>query len=252
MLPYRLHERLDFGPTKAAIKACHAAFPQAHAILIEDRANGSAIVSELHQEIPGIIAIDPEGGKLARAQSISPLWEAGSIELPDPQVFDGCGPDKAHPDPGRYPDVRSWVEAYIHNICTFPKAAHDDDMDATSQALIYIRHKMSVGIFDFYRRYSEVVRGGTSHAMQLDGANASASANAHSSASASGSAIHSAQAARVPETLLTVSVRRAMLTTGGTIMCSRSQYPEVRQALMDLATGAALAEVKRLDAEHAG
>jgi len=125
---------------------------------------------------------------------------------------------------------------------------------------------MSVGIFDFYRRYSEVVRGGTAHAarlnngaaqpansaMQLDGANASASANAHSSAGASGSAIHSAQAARVPETLLTVSVRRAMLTTGGTIMCSRSQYPEVRQALVDLATDAALAEVKRLDAEHAG
>jgi len=137
MLPYRVHDRLDFGPTKAAIKAAHSKFPKAHAILIEDKANGPAIISELRREIPGIIGIEPEGGKLARAQSTAPLWEAGSILLPDPQVFDV-----------------GWMDQYIHNICTFPKAAHDDDMDATSQALIYIRHRLSSGIIDFYRRTS--------------------------------------------------------------------------------------------------
>jgi predicted phage terminase large subunit-like protein len=135
MLPYRTYERLDFGPTKAAIKACHAKFPRAHAILIEDKANGPAIISELQKEIPGVIGVNPEGGKIARAQATAPLWEAGSIELPDPQVF-GC----------------PWIEDYIHNICTFPKAAHDDDVDATSQALIYMRTRLGGGIIDFYRR----------------------------------------------------------------------------------------------------
>ena len=135
MLPYRTYDRMDFGPTMAAIKACHARFPRAHAILIEDKANGPAIISELQKEIPGIMAINPEGGKIARAQATAPLWESGSIELPDPQVF----------------NVR-WIEDYIHNICTFPKAAHDDDMDSTSQALIYMRNRLGGGILDFYRR----------------------------------------------------------------------------------------------------
>ena len=135
MLPYRTYDRLDFGPTMAAIKACHAKYPQANAVLIEDKANGPAIISELRKEIPGVVPVNPEGGKLARAQATAPLWESGSIELPDPQVF-GC----------------NWIEDYLHNICTFPKAAHDDDVDATSQALIYMRNRLGGGIVEFYRQ----------------------------------------------------------------------------------------------------
>jgi len=135
MLPFRAYDRLDFGPTMAAIKSCHGQFPQAHAILIEDKANGPAIISELQKEISGVVAVNPEGGKLARAQAMAPLWEAGNIELPDPQVFHA-----------------PWVEDYLHNICAFPKAAHDDDMDSTSQALIWMRTRLGGGIVDFYRR----------------------------------------------------------------------------------------------------
>ena len=135
MLPYRIYERLDFGPTKAAIKQCHTRFPGANAILIEDKANGPAIISELKKEISGVVPICPDGGKLSRAQAMAPLWEAGSIELPDPEAFDV-----------------PWLDAYIHNICTFPKAAHDDDMDSTSQALIYMRNHLVDGILNFYRQ----------------------------------------------------------------------------------------------------
>lgn len=145
MLPYRTYDRLDFAPTKAAIKSCHAMFPNVNAILIEDKANGPAIISELQKEIPGIIAVSPDGGKMSRAQAMAPLWEAGSVELPDPQVFDA-----------------PWIEAYIHNLCTFPRAAHDDDVDSTSQALIYMRNRLrqSAGIVDFYRRQvQDPVRG---------------------------------------------------------------------------------------------
>jgi predicted phage terminase large subunit-like protein len=137
MLPYRVYDRLDFGPTKAAIKSCHARFPRANAILVEDKANGSAIISELRQEIPGIVAVNPEGGKITRAHAVAPLWEAGSVELPDPQVFDV-----------------PWLEEYIQNICAFPRAAHDDDMDSTSQALLYMRRNASNGIAEFYRKQS--------------------------------------------------------------------------------------------------
>lgn len=135
MLPYRLYEQLDFAPTKAAIKSCHALFPNANAILIEDKANGPAIISELQKEIAGVVPVSPSGGKLSRTQAMAPLWEAGSVYLPDPQIFN-----------------LPWMETYIHNICTFPRAAHDDDVDATSQALIYMRSRVADGIIEFYRR----------------------------------------------------------------------------------------------------
>ncbi|HET6842189.1 MAG TPA: phage terminase large subunit [Candidatus Angelobacter sp.] len=185
MLPYRLYERLDFGPTKAAIKACHAKFPAASAVLIEDKANGPAIISELRHEIAGVVAVTPEGGKLTRAHAMAPLWESGSVELPDPQVFDV-----------------PWMEDYIRNICSFPKAVHDDDMDATSQALTYMRNRLGGGIIEFYRR-----EGKTEERQAII-------ASEH-----------------IRETALTPCVIDAV-AQGSQIHCSARQYPEVRQALM--------------------
>ncbi|MGH9567910.1 MAG: hypothetical protein ACRD4I_18210, partial [Candidatus Angelobacter sp.] len=65
------------------------------------------------------------------------------VELPDPQTFDV-----------------PWIESYIHNLCTFPRAAHDDDMDATSQALIYMRSRLrqTTGLIDFYREQAARAR----------------------------------------------------------------------------------------------
>ena len=138
MLPYRTYDRLDFAPTLAAIKACQAARPEIDAVLIEDKANGPAIVSELKKELSNVIPIEPHGGKLSRAQAMAPLWESGSVELPDPTVF-------------KLP----WMDAYIHNICSFPRAAHDDDMDATSQALIHMRKRIGNGWREYARRMAE-------------------------------------------------------------------------------------------------
>lgn len=228
MLPYRTYERLDFGPTMAAIKSCHAKFPQAHAVLIEDKANGPAIISELQKEIPGVVAVNPEGGKLARAQATAPLWEAGSIELPDPQVF-GI----------------TWMEDYLHNMCAFPKAAHDDDVDATSQALIYMRSRLGGGIVDFYRRQAtgEIApsraiklsepgsrnaggpqagspeRAGFAHPGSNTGPQAPSPANKHSSPA---------------DSVLTRNVLEAV-AQGSQIQCHYKQYPEIRAALSKVA-----------------
>ena len=196
MLPYRTYDRLDFGPTMAAIKACHAKFPQAHAVLIEDKANGPAIISELQKEIAGVVAVNPEGGKLARAQATAPLWEAGSIELPDPQVF-GC----------------TWIEDYLHNICTFPKAAHDDDVDATSQALIYMRNRLGGGIVEFYRQ-------------QASGEVAAAATHRKARATT----LQRAEASSIEESVLAKNVLAAV-AQGNQIQCNGKQYPEIRAVL---------------------
>jgi predicted phage terminase large subunit-like protein len=221
MLPYRTYERLDFGPTMAAIKACHAKFPQAHAVLIEDKANGPAIISELQKEIAGVVAVNPEGGKIARAQATAPLWEAGSIELPDPQVF-GC----------------SWIEDYLHNICAFPKAAHDDDMDSTSQALIYMRSRLGGGIVEFYRQ-------------RATGEFCEPLAPRKTLRPSSGSS------PTIEETTLARNVIEAV-AQGSQIQCNVKQYPEIRAALAkaaemknepkdEMLSLLALSEIERLD-----
>lgn len=216
MLPYRTYDRLDFGPTMAAIKACHAKFPQAHAVLIEDKANGPAIISELQKEIPGVVAVNPEGGKLARAQATAPLWESGSIELPDPQVF-GC----------------TWIEDYLHNICTFPKAAHDDDVDATSQALIYMRNRLGGGIVEFYRQQatgefapSRTIKPSERGPKNDRGPQAPGSPER----AAFARAVVEAPSPAKPNSALALSVIAAM-EQGNQIHCNFKQYPEVRAAL---------------------
>ena len=84
--------------------------------LIEDKANGSAIVEILKDEIPGIKAVTPEGGKFSRAEAISPLMESGNVYLPD---------------------SAPWLDEYCGEHAVFPKGAHDDEVDQTSQALVY-------------------------------------------------------------------------------------------------------------------
>ncbi len=230
MLPYRTYERLDFGPTMAAIKSCHAKFPQAHAVLIEDKANGPAIISELQKEIPGVVAVNPEGGKLARAQATAPLWESGSIELPDPQVF-GI----------------TWMEDYLHNMCAFPKAAHDDDVDATSQALIYMRSRLGGGIVEFYRQQAtgqssqssaEATLGRTVKSSRRDsnygcGAQAPGSPARAGFARAGVEVPSPANKSLSPgDSALARSVRAAV-AQGSHIQCNFKQYPEIRAALLD-------------------
>jgi len=71
----------------------------------------------LAHDIPGLLPVTPEGGKVARAQAVSPLIEAGNIYLPHPQYA-------------------PWVNDFIEECAAFPNGAHDDQVDAMTQALL--------------------------------------------------------------------------------------------------------------------
>ncbi|MCE5309619.1 MAG: phage terminase large subunit [Acidobacteriales bacterium] len=109
-------ERMDFPATCAAIERMSERFPAAAAKLIEDKANGPAVISSLKGRISGLIPINPEGGKIARAHAVSPMVEAGNVYLP-------------------HPGIASWVGDFIESLASFPNAAHDDDVDMLTQAL---------------------------------------------------------------------------------------------------------------------
>jgi predicted phage terminase large subunit-like protein len=107
--------QMSFTESLKAFREQAEKWPRARTKLIEDKANGPAIVDTLRHEIPGIIAVDPEGGKEARAAATSPEVEAGNVYLP------------LH---------APWRDDYIEEHASFPKSAHDDAVDQQSRALL--------------------------------------------------------------------------------------------------------------------
>jgi predicted phage terminase large subunit-like protein len=117
LLGDQVRGRIDCPSTVKAVRELTEKWPGTMAILIEDKANGSAVIQMLSNEIPGILPVNPEGGKVARAQAISPLVEAGNVYLP-------------------HPDYAPWVNDLIEECAAFPNGAHDDQVDAMTQALL--------------------------------------------------------------------------------------------------------------------
>lgn len=113
----QVHARLSFTATLAAVKRMVGRWPQATAKLVEDKANGTAVMDSLRKEVPGLVAVEPHGSKFARASAVSPFVEAGNVWFPSAEValFD--------------------VDSLIEEAVAFPNAAHDDQVDALSQAL---------------------------------------------------------------------------------------------------------------------
>ena len=85
----RFKAQVSLPETLRAIRALCARYPQARTILVEDTANGPAVIETLMHEIPGIIAITPKGGKAERAAACAPRVEAGNVYLPRPTAPNG-------------------------------------------------------------------------------------------------------------------------------------------------------------------
>lgn len=112
----QIRERMDFVATLRAFRNLSIKWPKAKLKLVEDKANGPAVISTLKNEISGIVAVSPHGTKEARLVSVSPAIESGNIYLPSPKI--------AH-----------WINYYIEELSTFPNSANSDQADCTSQAL---------------------------------------------------------------------------------------------------------------------
>jgi len=111
----QVRTRMDFPRTVQAIRTLRLKhFPSA--ILIEDKANGPAVIDTLKREIPCVIPVKPAGGKEARASAVSPQIEAGNVYLPDPAL-------------------NPWVDDFIEECANFPNGTNDDCVDAMSYAL---------------------------------------------------------------------------------------------------------------------
>lgn len=116
----QIRKRLSFTETVTAFEGLVARWPGATAKLVEDKANGTAVINTLKSKIPGMIAITPTESKYSRANAVAPAIEAGNVHLPDKNI--------ALFDP----------EELMTEAAGFPNGTHDDQVDAASQGLAYL------------------------------------------------------------------------------------------------------------------
>ena len=76
MLFRSVNAHLDLDATETTIRQQHALYGPISAILVEDKANGSSVIQHLKTTLSGVIAVNPEGGKLARMVAAAPEFQA--------------------------------------------------------------------------------------------------------------------------------------------------------------------------------
>ena len=113
-----VRDRLDEPGTREMITNLRRKWPQSSQVLIEEAANGAAVIKALQVTIGGIVAVKPQGGKESRLRAVADMFYQGQVYLPQ-------GAD--------------WLEGYITELTNFNgegSIPHDDQVDSTSQALL--------------------------------------------------------------------------------------------------------------------
>lgn len=109
-------DRLSFPETLRKIATMSNRWPQAKEKLVEEAANGPAVISTLSDTVPGIIGVRHSSSKEARLAAVSGFVEAGNVWIPDQSVA-------------------SWADDFVEEVVNFPNAANDDQVDAMTMAL---------------------------------------------------------------------------------------------------------------------
>lgn len=108
---------MTFSQTVEQILELLKLYPRCSRVLVEDKANGPAIVDTLRAKIAGVIAVNPQGGKEARASAMQPAVQSGHWLLPE---------------------GAAWLDDFVTEFAMFPASAKDDQVDAVSQAAIFM------------------------------------------------------------------------------------------------------------------
>ena len=106
---------MGFVDTVQLLDAILFRFSTYTSLLIEDKANGSAIVDVMKRKYHSVIPVKVVGGKESRANAIAPMLEAGNVHLKEEHA------------------------EMIEECCSFPNGKHDDEVDAMTQALQWLK-----------------------------------------------------------------------------------------------------------------
>jgi predicted phage terminase large subunit-like protein len=112
--------RLEFPDLLRAAVGLAATY-RVSRVLIEDESSGTALAQALPAQVKAaVVAIRPKLDKPARVQRASAVFEARRVLLPEQAV---------------------WLAEYRRELLSFPGGRHDDQVDSTSQFLIWAEER---------------------------------------------------------------------------------------------------------------
>jgi len=123
-------QKADVVDTKRAIKDMSNSWSNCLTILVEDKANGPAILSMLGKTVQGLIPVSPDSSKDERLHSVSPIFEAGNFHIP-----------------ANHPETKNIID----ELTTFPASANDDIVDAISQGINRFQELRGLAALQAYR-----------------------------------------------------------------------------------------------------
>ena len=113
-----LRRRMEYPELKRSVREQYERF-RPSAVLIEDKASGIQLIQELIRE--GLYAVtryQPQCDKVMRMHAQTAMIENGFVRLPE-----------------RAP----WLASYLHEMTSFPRGKHDDQVDSTAQMLDWFK-----------------------------------------------------------------------------------------------------------------
>jgi predicted phage terminase large subunit-like protein len=119
-------EKVNFPDLERAVYELRNRW-NATAILIEDRASGTALIQTLRTKGIPVVEIQPTTDKTMRFHAQTAVIENGFVYLPA---------------------QAPWRDDYLHELMTFPKGRYDDQVDSTAQALTWIKAGRSFFEYD--------------------------------------------------------------------------------------------------------
>ena len=108
------HKKADVIMSQNAIITMNDRYKWNNTVLVEDKANGPAIISLLKKKVSGMIPVKPEASKDERLHAVAPIFESGNFYIP-----------------ANHPKTKTIIE----ELTTFPASSHDDIVDAISQGI---------------------------------------------------------------------------------------------------------------------
>lgn len=101
--------------------------PPYSAILVEEKANGPAMISVLRNKgFSRVIAIKVHKSKFYRLSEVSLFYSAHNVYYPDTNQMENV-----------------WVKEHIEEVTKFPAAVNDDRLDCETQILKYVKDSLS-------------------------------------------------------------------------------------------------------------
>ena len=129
--------RWGYAETKDNFRALAESWPRALSHLVENKANGPALKSDLEAEGFTIELVDPMGSKVLRANLAEQYWRAGRVHLPE---------------------GAEWIDEFVTEHVRFPRYKADDQVDAASQAIAHM-HAQGAEVAEYISGVQAAMKG---------------------------------------------------------------------------------------------